>query len=40
MTTEIYVQERLGELASVEVIAPDGTKQIVELKHLPALPAS
>jgi len=37
---EIYVQERLGELASVEVIAPDGTKQIVELKHLPALPAS
>ena len=37
---EIYVQETLGELASIEVIAPDGTKQIVELKPLPALPPS
>lgn len=35
---EIYVQETLGELACVEVIAPDGTKQIIELKPLPALP--
>ena len=37
---EIYVREELGELTSIEVIAPDGTKQIIELKPLPALPAS
>ncbi len=37
---EIYVQERLGDLASVEVIGADGTKQIVELKPLPMLPPS
>lgn len=30
---EIYVQEEGGELASVEVLAPDGTKQIIELKR-------
>lgn len=36
---EIYVQEKLGEPVSIEVIAPDGTKQIVELKRLPELPA-
>ncbi|MDH4282095.1 MAG: DUF5335 domain-containing protein [Myxococcales bacterium] len=37
---EIYVREEAGMLSSVEVIARDGTKQIVELKRLPSLPAS
>jgi hypothetical protein len=29
---EIYVQEEGGELVSVEVLAADGTKQVIELK--------
>lgn len=37
---EIYVHEKAGTLSSVEVIAQDGTKQIVELRPLPSLPAS
>lgn len=31
---EIYVQEERGELASIEVLAPDGTKQVIELKRI------
>ena len=38
--SEIYVREEAGTLSSLEVLAPDGTKQIVELKPLPSLPAS
>ncbi|MBW1875756.1 MAG: hypothetical protein JRI98_10330 [Deltaproteobacteria bacterium] len=37
---EIYVREQAGTLSSIEVIAQDGTKQIVELRPLPSLPAS
>jgi hypothetical protein len=37
---EIYVREEAGRLSSVEVIAQDDTKQIVELRPLPTLPAS
>jgi hypothetical protein len=37
---QIYVQEEGGTLASIEVIDQDGTKQIVELQPLPALPPS
>ena len=37
---EIYVREQAGTLSSVEIIAQDDTKQIVELRPLPALPAS
>ena len=38
--TEIYVREEAGTLSAIEVVAPDGTKEIVELKPLPTLPAS
>ena len=38
--SEIYVKEDGGQLSSIEVIARDGTKQIVELHPLPTLPAS
>ena len=37
---EIYVREEAGMLASVEVIAEDDSKQIIELRVLPSLPAS
>jgi len=37
---EIYIHEKAGTLASVEVVAQDGTKQIIELRPLPSLPAS
>jgi hypothetical protein len=37
---EIYVREEAGRLSSIEIIAPDDTKQIVELRPLPSLPAS
>ena len=37
---EIYVREEGGRLSSVEVIAQDDTKQIIELRALPSLPAS
>lgn len=37
---EIYVREQAGTLSSIEVIAQDDTKQIVELRPLPSLPAS
>jgi hypothetical protein len=37
---EIYVHEKGGSLSSVEVIAQDDTKQIIELRSLPSLPAS
>lgn len=37
---EIYVLEEAGRLSSVEVIAQDDTKQIIELRSLPSLPAS
>ena len=30
---EIYVQEEGGQLLSIEVRAPDGTKQVVELQR-------
>jgi hypothetical protein len=36
----IYVQEEGGTLSSIEVIAQDDTKQIVQLRQLPSLPAS
>ena len=32
--TQIFVQEEQGELASIEVLAPDGTKQIIELEAI------
>jgi hypothetical protein len=37
---EIYIREQAGTLSSVEIIAQDDTKQIVELRPLPSLPAS
>ena len=37
---EIFVREQAGRLSSIEVIAQDGTKQIIELRPLPSLPAS
>jgi hypothetical protein len=37
---EIHVREQGGTLSSIEVVDADGTKQIVELEPLPALPAS
>ena len=37
---EINVREEGGRLSSVEVIARDDTKQIIELRPLPSLPAS
>lgn len=37
---EIYVREEGGNLTSIEVVDVDGTKQIVELEPLTALPAS
>jgi hypothetical protein len=37
---EIYVREQAGRLSSVEIISADGTKQLIELKPLPSLPAS
>jgi hypothetical protein len=37
---EIYVREEGGRLSSVEVIAQDETKQIIELEPLTSLPAS
>ncbi len=37
---EIYVLEEAGRLSSVEVIGQDDTKQIIELRSLPSLPAS
>lgn len=36
----ISVCEEGGTLSCIEVVEADGTKQIVELKALPALPAS
>ena len=38
--SDIYVREEGGTLSSLEALAPDGTKQVVELKPLPSLPAS
>ena len=38
--TEIHVREEAGTLSSLEAVSPDGTKQIIELKPLPSLPAS
>jgi len=37
---EIFVREQRGQLSSVEVVNQDGTKEIVELRPLPSLPAS
>lgn len=37
---EIHVREQGGTLSSIEALASDGTKQIIELKPLPSLPAS
>jgi hypothetical protein len=37
---EIFVREEAGKLSCVEVIATDGTKQIIELRTLPSLPVS
>jgi hypothetical protein len=37
---DIYVREESGMLASVEVIAEDDSKQIIELRVLPSLPPS
>lgn len=37
---EIYVREEAGRLSSIEVITEDGTKQVIELRPLPSLPAS
>ncbi|MGB8330034.1 MAG: DUF5335 family protein [Polyangiales bacterium] len=37
---EIFVREEGGQLSSVEVIDQDGTKEIIELRALPSLPAS
>lgn len=36
----LHVREQGGTLSSIEAVAPDGTKQIIELKPLPSLPAS
>jgi hypothetical protein len=38
--TEIYVREEGGTLSAIEAVSSDGTKEIVELTPLPALPAS
>ena len=38
--SEIYVREEAGTLTSIEAMTSDGTKQVIELKPLPALPAS
>ena len=38
--SEIYVREQAGTLSCIEAVSPDGTKQIIELNPLPALPAS
>jgi hypothetical protein len=37
---EIFVREEGGQLSSIEVVAQDGTKEIVELRPLPSLPSS
>jgi hypothetical protein len=37
---EIFVREEAGRLSSIEVIADDGTQQIIELEPLTSLPAS
>jgi hypothetical protein len=37
---EIYVREESGMLSSIEVVAEDDSKQIIELRALPSLPAS
>lgn len=37
---DIYVREEAGRLSSIELVTKDGTKQIVELRPLPSLPAS
>ena len=37
---EIFVREVAGQLSSVEVVSQDDTKQIIELRALPSLPAS
>jgi hypothetical protein len=37
---EIYVREESGMLSSVEIIVEDESKQIIELRTLPSLPAS
>jgi hypothetical protein len=37
---EIYVREQSGMLTSVEVVGEDDSKQIIELRPLPSLPAS
>lgn len=38
--TEVYVREEAGTLSAIEAVSADGTKEIIELKPLPALPAS
>ena len=38
--SEIHIREEAGTLSSLEAVCSDGTKQIVELKPLPSLPAS
>lgn len=37
---EIYIREELGMLSSIEVIAGDDSKQIIELQALRSLPTS
>jgi hypothetical protein len=37
---EIYIREVAGQLSSVEVVGHDDTKQIIELRALPSLPAT
>jgi len=37
---EIFIREVAGQLSSVEVVSQDDTKQIIELRALPSLPAS
>lgn len=37
---EISVEDEAGTLSSIEVVSSNGIKQIIELKPLPALPAS
>ena len=32
--TDIFVQEEEGQLASIEVLAPDGTKQVIQLEAI------
>ena len=38
--SEIYVREQGGRLSCIEAVTPDGTKQVIELNPLPALPGS